>query len=102
MGATLSMAAEKRAYTLADRGTYIKMSALKELADLEVLSEGDTALFNQYSVITVSPELCPNVAAKKDAVTAFMDWWVNENTQKAIGDYRLEGQPLFFPNASKK
>jgi tungstate transport system substrate-binding protein len=101
MGAVLSMTSEKRAYTLADRGTYIKMKALEKPVDLVILSEGDKDLFNQYSVIAVNPERCPHVAAKKDAVRVFMDWWVSEKAQKAISDYRLEGQPLFFPNAGK-
>ena len=62
--------------------------------------EGDKALFNQYSVITVNPERCPRV--KKAAAKTFEDWWVKPDTQKRIADYTLEGKQLFFPIADAK
>jgi tungstate transport system substrate-binding protein len=55
MGATLTMASEKQAYTLTDRATYL---ANKENYQLEPLVEGEKALLNIYHVIVVNPDNC--------------------------------------------
>lgn len=62
-----------------------------------MLSQGDPRLFNQYGVIPVSPEHCPNVNVA--AADAFTDWLISPDGQAAIAAYRLDGQQLFFPNA---
>ena len=100
MMATLTIAAEKGAYAMTDRGTWIKFAS-KQGNDnpLEIVVQGDKALFNQYSVITVNPAKCPDV--KKDLALKFEDWWVKPETQALIADYKLEGKQLFFPNAGK-
>ena len=100
MMATLNMAAEKKAYALTDRGTWITF-ADKAGTDntLAIVVEGDTALFNQYSVITVNPAQCPKV--DKALAQKFEDWWVAPSTQQKIADYKLKGKQLFFPNAGK-
>ncbi len=100
MMATLNMAAEKKAYALTDRGTWITF-ADKAGKDnpLSIVVEGDTALFNQYSVITVNPERCPKV--DRAAAQKFEAWWVAPSTQQKIADYTLKGKQLFFPNAGK-
>ena len=101
MMATIAMAAEKNGYTLTDRGTWIKYAAKQaDKNPLAIVVEGDKALFNQYSVITVNPAQCPKVDAKLAA--AFEDWWVKADTQKRIASYTLEKKQLFFPNAAKK
>ncbi len=100
MMATLNMAAEKGAYCLTDRGTWIKFNAQQgDKNPLTIVVEGDEALFNQYSVITVNPEQCPNT--KADLGKKFEDWWVSPATQKRIADFRLEDKQLFFPNADR-
>ena len=95
MGATLNAAVGMEAYALSDRATWI---AFANKGDLEVLVEGDDALFNQYGVIAVSPELCPDVNA--EGAQAFVDWLLSDEGQGAIASYRLGGEQLFFPNAS--
>lgn len=100
MMATLRMAAEKKAYCLTDRGTWIKFANQEgDKNPLAILVEGDKPLLNQYSVLTVNPAQCPKVNAELGK--KFEDWWVNPATQKLIGDFRLEGKQLFFPNAGK-
>lgn len=100
MMATLAIAAEKGAHALTDRGTWIKFANKQGDANpLAILVEGDNTLFNQYSVMTTNPAMCPKV--KADLAKKFEDWWVSPQTQKLIGDYRLEGKQLFFPNAAK-
>ena len=101
MIATLNVAAEKGGYALTDRGTWIKFEATqKDKNPLAILVEGDKALANQYSVMTVNPAKCPKV--KTALGTKFEDWWVKPSTQKAIAGFKLEGKQLFFPNAEKK
>lgn len=101
MMATLNMAAEKKGYALTDRGTWIKFANKQGDKNLlAILVEGDKALFNQYSVITVNPAQCPKV--RKDLALVFEDWWVKPETQKRIADYKLEGKQLFFPNAGSR
>ncbi len=97
---TIGMAAERKAYTLTDRGTYIKYeSDHKGHPPLVILVEGDDVLKNQYSVIEVSGKHCPNV--KSALAKSFSDWMVSARTQKLIGDFKLLGKPLFTPNAGK-
>jgi tungstate transport system substrate-binding protein len=94
MGAALNTASAMNAYVLADRGTWI---AFKNRGDLAIAVEGDNRLFNQYGIILANPEKFPHV--KKESGQAFIDWIVSRDGQKAIADYRIGGQQLFFPNA---
>jgi tungstate transport system substrate-binding protein len=96
MGPALNTAASMGAYILADRGTWL---AFKNRGDLTILVEGDKPLFNQYGVMLVSPEKHPNV--KKELGQQFIDWLVSPTGQKAIADYKINGEQLFYPNASQ-
>lgn len=96
MGPALNTAASMNAYILADRGTWL---SFKNRADLTISVEGDKRLFNQYGVILVNPDKHPHV--KKADGQAFIDWIVSADGQKAIADYKIDGQQLFFPNAAK-
>ena len=60
--------------------------------------EGDKRMFNQYGVILVNPAKHPNV--KKELGQQFIDWLVSPEGQKAIADYKINGEQLFYPNAS--
>jgi len=94
MGPALNTAAGMNAYILADRGTWL---SFRNRAELAILVEGDTRLFNQYGVMLVNPAKHPNV--KKELGQAFVDWVISPEGQKAIADYKIGGQQLFFPNA---
>ena len=96
MGPALNTAASMNAYLLADRGTWL---AFKNRGDLTILVEGDKRLFNQYGVMLVNPDKHPNV--KKDLGQIFVDWVVSPEGQKAIADYKINGEQLFFPNAGQ-
>ena len=95
MGAALNTASASNAYVLADRGTWL---SFKNRGDLVIAVEGDKRLFNQYGVMLVNPEKHPNV--KKDVGQQFIDWLVSSEGQKAIADYKINGEQLFYPNAS--
>jgi tungstate transport system substrate-binding protein len=96
MGAALNTAAAaSNAYVLSDRGTWI---SFKNKSDLAIVVEGDKRLFNQYGVMLVNPAKHPNV--KKELGQQFIDWLVSPEGQKAIANYKIDGQQLFFPNAS--
>jgi tungstate transport system substrate-binding protein len=99
MGQTLSVAAEKKGYTLADRGTYL---ALKKNLGLDILVEGDAALLNIYHVIEVNSTKWPKVNAP--GAKAFADFLVSQGTQAIIKTFGVDkfGSPLFFPDAGKK
>ena len=96
MGAALNTASALNAYVLADRATWLNF---KNRADLEIIVEGDKRLFNQYGVILVNPAKHANVKVKDGQ--AFIDWLVSPEGQKAIGDYKINGEVLFFPNADQ-
>nr|MBL8411427.1 extracellular solute-binding protein [Dechloromonas sp.] len=96
MGPALNTASSMNAYILADRGTWL---AFKNRGELGVVVEGDTRLFNQYGVILVNPAKHPHV--KKEDGQRFIDWLVSPAGQKSIADYRIGGEPLFFPNAKR-
>ncbi|MGB7937390.1 MAG: extracellular solute-binding protein [Pseudolabrys sp.] len=95
MEPTLHMASAKGGYVLSDRGTWIHF---KNKGDLQILVEGDKRLFNQYGVILVNPDKHPNV--KKELGQAFIDWLISPDGQKAIADYKINGEQLFYPNAT--
>jgi len=99
MGQTLNVAAEKKGYTLADRGTYL---ALKKNLGLDILVEGDAILLNIYHVIEVNPAKWPKVNAT--GAKAFADFMVSKETQNIIKTFGVDkfGSPLFFPDAGKK
>jgi tungstate transport system substrate-binding protein len=98
MGKVITYADEKRAYTLADRGTYIKYKFGKSPAiELDVLSEGDAKLANPYGIIPVNPKKHPHV--QYAMAMEFVNWVTGARGQKLIGDYRLEGKRLFYPDA---
>lgn len=98
MGNTLIAADEKGAYTLADRGTYIALTAKKKIA-LEITIEGDKKLFNPYGVIAVNPKKHPHV--KHDLAVKYIGFLVSPEGQKLIGGFRMGGKVLFFPSARK-
>jgi tungstate transport system substrate-binding protein len=96
MGPALNTAASLNAYTLADRGTWL---SFKNRGDLAILVQGDQRLFNQYGVMLVSPAKHPHVKAAEGQ--AFVDWLVSPEGQKAIAEFKIGGEQLFFPNASR-
>jgi tungstate transport system substrate-binding protein len=98
MGASLTIASEKGAYTLADRATYL---ANKDKLQLDILAEGEKALLNIYHVITVNPDKCAKV--NYDGATAFKDFMLAPETQAVIGQFGVDkfGQQLFTPDAGK-
>jgi tungstate transport system substrate-binding protein len=98
MLSTINIATEKKAYTMTDRGTFIKFSANhKGNPPLVVLVQGDKILFNQYSVMLVNPKRCPKV--KQKLAQKFSKWIRSSKTQKMIQEFRLLGKELFIPNA---
>ena len=96
MGPALNAASSMGAYVLSDRGTWL---AFKNRGDLAIAVEGDKRLSNQYGVMLVNPAKHPTV--KKDLGKAFIDWVVSPDGQRAIADYRIGGEQLFFPNAGQ-
>ena len=98
MGKTLTFADEKQAYTLADRGTYIKYKHGREIGiELDVLFQGDPGLANPYGVIPVNPNKHPHV--RHDLAEEFVQWLVSKRGQSVIRNYRLLGKQLFYPDA---
>ena len=99
MGPALNIAANTpggSAYLLADRGTWL---SFKNRADLTVLVEADTRLFNQYGVMVVNPAKHPKTKAAE--AQKFVDWVISPSGQAVIAAYKIGGEQLFFPNATK-
>ena len=95
MGPALNSASSMNGYILTDRATWL---AFKNRGDLTIVVEGDKRLFNQYGVMLVNPEKHKHV--KKELGQAFIDWVVSPDGQKAIADYKIGSDQLFFPNAN--
>ncbi|MGH8066309.1 MAG: extracellular solute-binding protein [Candidatus Entotheonellia bacterium] len=96
MGATLNTASGLDGYTISDRGTWISFQNKGRLA---IVVEGDPRLFNQYGVILVNPAKHAHVKAKDGQ--AFIDWLTSDQGQKAIAEFQLAGEQMFFPHAKK-
>ena len=96
MGSTLTIASQKRGYTLSDRATFL---ALSDGLELDILSEGDERLLNIYHVIEVEPP--DGFELNEAGAAAFAEFLVEEETQRVIAKFGMEefGQPLFFPDA---
>ena len=97
MGTTLNTSIGMGSYTLTDRATWV---TFKNKYDFKIYIEGKRALFNQYGVILVNPERCPNVKAQ--AGQKFIDWLMSAKGQSVIGNFRKFDQQLFFPNAERE
>ena len=100
MGATLTMANEKNAYCMSDRGTWLKQSIDSENDYvIGIVCEGGKELLNQYGVIAVNPEKYPEL--NNEAANTFIEWITSDKVQALIGEFGIEeyGQALFTPNA---
>ena len=102
MGATLTVANQKNAYTLSDIGTYLKFSTDGTI-DLEALILEEQSLLNVYSVMAVNTA---TVQANQtiheqinfnDAMN-FIEYLISTPTQQLINDFGKDtyGQPLFY------
>jgi len=96
MGASLQVADEKQAYVLCDRGTYI---AYKDKIELIIIYEGDSLLFNPYSIIAVNPDRYPHV--KYMEAMQLIAWVTSVEGQNIIREYKIDGEILFYPVAVK-
>lgn len=102
MGATITMADEKGAYCLTDRGTWLKMKNDADVEiQLDIICEGASDLLNQYGIIAVSPEKYPEV--NNEAANAMIEWICSEEVQGLIANYGVDqyGEALFTPNANE-
>jgi tungstate transport system substrate-binding protein len=106
MGDTLLFANEQKAYTLADRGTWLAMKA--KTPNLALLVGGDNLannkdkdLLNPYGLLAVSPDKFP--AVNNALATKFIEWMTSAEGQKLIAEFGADkfGQPLFYPSAKK-
>jgi tungstate transport system substrate-binding protein len=95
MGAALNVASASEAYVLSDRATWVHF---KNKGDLEIFTQGDRRLVNQYGIMLVNPEKHPTV--KKVLGQEFIDYLVSPVGQQDIASYKLDGQQLFYPDAN--
>ena len=95
MGATLNVASGLNSYVMSDRASWLKFS---NKGDLQLLFAGDPDLFNQYAYLPVSQQRHSHVNA--EAAAALESWLTGEKGQALIGNYEINGERLFTPNAS--
>ncbi len=94
MGETLSIASEKRAYTITDRATWI---ALKRNLSLTIVWENEEMLSNEYSVIEIDATRFPRVKSKEARL--FADYLFSAKLQNIIAQFGKKsfGESLFIP-----
>jgi tungstate transport system substrate-binding protein len=92
MGPTLNIATGMNAYTLTDRATWANF---KNRQGLEILTEGDPALFNPYGSILVNPAKWPQV--KFNDAKVWHEWLTTKPGLDAITSYKINGEEVFFP-----
>lgn len=97
MGKVLQIASELQGYSLTDRGTWL---AYEPKVQLQLLVEGDKRLFNPYSVVQINPTRYPDL--NHTGAQAFSQWLVADNTQRLIGEFKINSKPLFVPSAGKE
>ena len=96
MGATLNTGTGMGAYVMTDRATWI---AFGNKGNYQIMVEGDKRLFNQYGIILVNVDKHKHVKAALGQ--SFIDWLLSATGQQAIASHMMDGQQLFFPNASQ-
>jgi tungstate transport system substrate-binding protein len=94
MGDTLIIADQKKAYTLSDMGTFLKV---EPKIGLKIQFRGGNILKNFYSVIAVNPEKFPK-ARYREAMD-FIAFVTSHEGQRLIANYRRHGVNLFYPDA---
>ena len=94
MGEVLTMAGEMQAYTLSDRATY---GAYRAKTGLDIVLAGDPKMFNPYGIIAVNPKKYP--ALNYDGAMDLINWITSPEGQKAIADFKVSGEQMFFPSA---
>jgi tungstate transport system substrate-binding protein len=100
MGKTISVATERQAYTLADRGTHYAFAlADPPRTDLDILFEGDEDLHNPYGVIAVDPRKHPHV--NFEVASKYIEWITSPEVQAMVAGYRMNGKVLFHPSAAR-
>lgn len=90
----LSMAGQKDAYVLSDKGSWL---AQRTHLGLVVRCEGDPLLHNPYHLIAVNPERHPHVRYR--AAQRFIDFVTGPEGRALIERFRIDGEPPFhlFP-----
>lgn len=97
MGESLTLASEKEAYILTDRGTYLSMGGSLNLV---ILIEGEEIMFNPYHVMTLNRGKF--ASANHRGAIDFTNFMTSKATQKMIAEFGKDkfGQPLFYLDAS--
>ena len=93
MGATLNAASGMGGYTLTDRATWINF---QNKLNMTIVTEKNDLLLNQYGIILVNPQKCPNVKVKN--ATKFINWILSEKGQSFIKNFKIKNQNLFYPS----
>jgi tungstate transport system substrate-binding protein len=96
MGSTLNLAVQMQGYVLSDRATWLAFANKQNHA---ILFSGDPDMFNQYGIIPISPDHCPNTYNEDGLL--FTKWMISEAGQQLISAYKRGGEQLFFPNADR-
>ncbi|MGV8891593.1 MAG: substrate-binding domain-containing protein [Burkholderiaceae bacterium] len=96
MGEVLTMAGELQAYTLTDRATY---GAYRAKIGLAVAVQGDAKMFNPYGIIAVNPDRYKDINYK--GAMLLINWITSDEGQKKIADFKVNGEQLFYPSATK-
>ncbi|MEE2639996.1 MAG: substrate-binding domain-containing protein [Planctomycetota bacterium] len=92
MGPTLTIASQKQAYCLCDRGTYL---ARKQGLGLVPLARRSPALKNPYSAICIAPH--GNHRIREKEADRFVEFLISSRAQELIESFRIDGEPLFHP-----
>lgn len=96
MAPTLRTTNEKQAYTISDRGTWIKLqSTMRDTLNLQILYQGDNGLLNPYGLILLNETRYPNIQSQ--LANDFFLFMISDEGQSLIADYKVNDQQLFKP-----
>jgi tungstate transport system substrate-binding protein len=102
MGATLTFADQKNAYTLSDIGTYLKFHSDGTIEITALLTE-EQSLLNVYSVMAVNKDTVQANQTIHDQINFndamdFVQYLITPATQQLINDFGKDtyGEPLFY------
>lgn len=98
MGDTLRMTAERGAYTLSDRGTYLARygPGSNGQGQLSIVVQGDPDLYNPYAVIVIDPKVHPKV--NEPLASKFSAYLLSDQARQIISTFGVDkyGQQLFW------
>ena len=91
MGPSLNIAISLNGYVFSDRSSWLRYNNKKSH---KILYENPEELKNNYGIILVNPERCPNI--NYNSANKLYEWLSSVEAAELIKNYRLSDSQVFY------